>query len=102
MIYTDTKIASNTKSNDVMISFTELCVAISIDSLPSKIKIQKGSWCFNNFFYVNPSSPLLQSRFKENAKILPKNSLTQENIATSRQNLLLFLKNTKKQRFFSK
>ena len=34
--------------------------------------------------YVNPSSPSLQSRFKENGNILSKNSTTQENITMSR------------------
>ena len=42
-------------------------------------------------FYVSPSSPQLQSRFKENAKILFKDSTTQEN----RQNLLFLLKTKK-------
>ena len=42
-------------------------------------------------FYVSPSSPQLQSRFKENAKILFKDSATQEN----RQNLLFLLKTKK-------
>ena len=42
-------------------------------------------------FYVSPSSPQLQSRFKENAKILSKDFTTQEN----RQNLLFLLKTKK-------
>ena len=44
------------------------------------------------FFYVSPSSPPLQSRFKENGKILCKDSTTQEYITISRQNLLFLLK----------
>ena len=44
------------------------------------------------FFYVSPSSPPLQFRFKENAKILAKNSTTQENITISRQTLFFLLK----------
>ena len=42
--------------------------------------------------YLSPSSPPLQFRFKENAKILSKNSTTRENITISRQNLLSLLK----------
>ena len=42
-------------------------------------------------FCVSPSSPQLQSLFKENAKILSKDSTTQEN----RQNLLFLLKTKK-------
>ena len=45
--------------------------------------------------YLSPSSPPLQLRFKENAKILSKNSTTQENITISRQNLLFLLKTQK-------
>ena len=44
--------------------------------------------------FIFLSSPL-QSRFKENAKILSKNSTTQENITISRQNLLFSLKTQK-------
>ena len=42
-------------------------------------------------FCVSPSSPQLQSLFKETAKILSKDSTTQEN----RQNLLFLLKTKK-------
>ena len=68
-----------------MVSFTDRYNAISIDRLPSKTKIGN----------VSPSSPPLQSRFKENAKILSKISTTQENITTSRQNFLFLLKTQK-------
>ena len=61
------------------------------DSL-QKLKLH-GTLIF--FFYVRPSSPPLQSHFEENAKILSKNSTTQENITISRQNLLFFINNTK-------
>ena len=47
------------------------------------------------FFDVSQNSPQLQSHYKENAKILSKNSITEENITISKQNLLLFIKNTK-------
>ena len=49
-LYTDIKIANNTKSNHIMVSFTNHYNAISIDRLPSKTKIGKGSWCLNNSF----------------------------------------------------
>ena len=48
-VYTDIKIASNTKINHIMVSFTDHYNAISIDRLPSKTKIGKDSWCFNNY-----------------------------------------------------
>ena len=70
-----------------MVSFTDHYNAISIEKLPSKTKIGKGSWALIFLFYVNPSNPPLQSCFKENAKILSKNSTTQENITILRQNL---------------
>ena len=73
-----------------MVSFTDHYNDTSIGRLPSESKIGKGSWCFNNFFYVSPSSPVLQSRFKENGKLLSKNSTTQKNITIARQNLLYY------------
>ena len=80
----------NTKSNHIMVSFTHHYKAISIDRLPGKTKIGEGSWGFKIIFYVSLSSTPLQSRFKDNAKILSKNSTTQENITISRQNLLFY------------
>ena len=61
------------------------------DSL-QKLKLH-GTLIF--LFYVSPSSPPLQCHFEENAKILSKNSTTQENITISRQNLLFLLKTQK-------
>ena len=46
-------------------------------------------------FYVSLGSPPLQSRIKENAKILSKNLATQENITILRQNLIFLLKTNK-------
>ena len=51
-VYTDIKIANNTKINHIMVSFTNHYNAISIDRLPSKTKIGKYSWYFNNSLYV--------------------------------------------------
>ena len=65
-----------------------------IDSF-QKLKLEMIHGALIILFYVSPSSPQLQSRFKENAKILSKNSSTQENITISRQNLLFFIKNAK-------
>ena len=62
---------------------------------PQKLKLEKVHGALIIIFYVGPSSPPLQSRFKENAKILTKNSTTQENIAIPRQNLLFLLKKPK-------
>ena len=62
---------------------------------PQKLKLEKVHGALIIFCYVRPISPPLQSRFKENAKILSKNSTTQENIRISKENLLFLLKATK-------
>ena len=62
---------------------------------PQKLKLEKVHDTLVILFYVSPSSPPLKYRFKENAKILSKNSTTQENITISRQNLLFLLKTQK-------
>ena len=54
MVYTDIKIANDTKSNRKMVSFTDHYNGISIDRLPSKTKIGKDSWRFNNYFLCKP------------------------------------------------
>ena len=41
-VYTDIEIANNTKINHIMISFTDHCNGVSLDTLPSKTKIGKG------------------------------------------------------------
>ena len=53
-IYTDIKIANNTKINHIMVSFTDHYNAISIDRLPLKTKIGKDSWYFNNSLLCKP------------------------------------------------
>ena len=64
------KIANNTKSNHIVISFTDHYNAISIDTLPSKLKLEKDHDALIILFYVSLSSSPLQARFKDNAKIL--------------------------------
>ena len=61
---------------------------------PPKLKLGKVHCTLRILFYLSLSSNQLQFR-KENAKILSKNSTTQENIKISRQNLLFLMKNTK-------
>ena len=53
-VYTDIKIANNTKINHIMVSFTDHYNAISIDRLPSKSKIGKDSCNFNNSLLSKP------------------------------------------------
>ena len=53
-IYTDIKIANNTKIIHLMVSFTNHYNATSIDRLPSKTKIGKDSWNFDNSLLCNP------------------------------------------------
>ena len=103
-MYTDIKIANNTESDHIMVSFTNHYNAISIDRLPSKTKI---SWYFSNSLLCKPefSSATktflfflkknikknnhssasdwwgnIKSSFKENVRTFSKNSTTQENI----------------------
>ena len=64
-----------------------------------KLKLEKVHGAL--LFYVSPSSPPLQSRFTENAKILSKKFTTQENNTISRQNLLLLLKTQRNNNHFS-
>ena len=59
---------------------------------PQKLKLEKVHGALIIFCSVSPSSPLLQSRFEDNAKILSKNSPTEENITISRQNFHFLLK----------
>ena len=61
---------------------------------PQKLKLEKIHGALIILFYVSPSSPPLQSRFKKNAKI-SKNFTTQENITISKQNFLFLLKTQK-------
>ena len=103
-----------------MVSFTDHYNAIAIDRLPSKSKIGKDSWYFNNcllckakfssatktfpfllktqknnYFSENDWWEYTKSCFKDNGKIFSKNSSTQENITNSRQkSLFLLTKNT--------
>ena len=87
--------ANNTKINHIMVSFNDHYNAIYIDRLPSKTKIGKDSRKrFRKIilFYVSPSSPQLQSdwreytkyRFKENARTFSKSSTTPENTRSSK------------------
>ena len=54
MVYTDITIANNIKINHIVESFTEHYNAISIDRFPSKTKIGKDSWYFNNSLLCQP------------------------------------------------
>ena len=74
-VYTDVKIANNNKINHIMVSFSDIFNAISIDRLSSKIKIVKDSWkrfmkiillCKSEF-----SSATKTSFFIENTKKQP-------------------------------
>ena len=53
-VYTDIKIAKNTKINPIMVSFTDHYNVISIDRLSSKSKIGKVSWYFKNSLLCKP------------------------------------------------
>ena len=47
-VYIDTKIASNTKINQIMVSFTDHYKSIFIDKFPWETKFGKYLWYFNN------------------------------------------------------
>ena len=51
---------------------------------PENLKLEKVDGALMILSYVNWSFPPFQFRFKENAKVLSKNSTTQENITISR------------------
>ena len=53
-IYAHIKIASNTKINHIMVSFTNHYNAIFIDRFPSETKTKKDSWYFNNSLLCKP------------------------------------------------
>ena len=53
-IYTDIKFDNKTNINHIMVSFTNHYNDISIDRLPSKTKIGKYSWYFNNSLLCKP------------------------------------------------
>ena len=61
--YTNIKIASNTRINHIMVSFTNHYNAIFVGRFPSQTKIGKDSWYFNNSLCVSLSSPQLQILF---------------------------------------
>ena len=62
-VSTDIKTASNNEINYLMVSFADHYNATSLKRLPSKTKIGKGSWYFNNHFYVSLISLQLQRIF---------------------------------------
>ena len=47
-VYTNKKIAKNTKINQIKVSFTDHYNAFSLDRLPWKSKIRKNLWYLNN------------------------------------------------------
>ena len=53
-VYTDTKIASNTKINQIMVSFTDHYKSIFIDKFHSETKFGKYLWYFNNSLLCKP------------------------------------------------
>ena len=62
-VYIDIKIANNTKINHITVSFTDHHNTISVDRLPSKTKIVKVSWYFNNSLLCKPEFSLVTKTF---------------------------------------
>ena len=63
MVYTDIKIANNTKINHIIVSVTDHYNAISIDRLPSKAKIEKYSRYLNNSLFCKSEVSLATKTF---------------------------------------
>ena len=82
-VYTDIKIASNTKINHIMVSLTDHYNTIFIDRFLSKTKIGKDSWYFNNPFFCKPEFSLPTKTF--NLKLL-KFKTFQTFIKTTKRN----------------
>ena len=108
-VYTDKKIANNTKIIHKMIYFSDHYNALFIDKFSSKTKIGKDLWHFNNSLlgkndFCSTTKNLLamlktkrdnysttsdwweytKCKIKDNAKTFSKNSTKQENIRISR------------------
>ena len=62
-VYADIKIASSTKIDHKVVSFTDYYNAIFIDGFPSKLKLGKIHGTLIILFYVSLSSPQLQILF---------------------------------------
>ena len=62
-VSTDIKIASNTEINYITVSFTDHYNAIFINKFPSKAKIEKDSWYFNNSLLCKPKFFLTTKTF---------------------------------------
>ena len=58
------KIANNTKINHIMVSFTDYFNVVSIDRLPSKNKIRKDWWYFDNSLLCKPKSSSATKTFR--------------------------------------
>ena len=69
--------ASNTKINHIMVSFTDHYNAIFIDRFPSKTKIGKDSWYFNNSLLCKPEFSLTAKTFLFLLKIQNTTTLQQ-------------------------
>ena len=104
-VCTDIKIAGNTKINHIIVFFTDLYNAIFIDRFPSKTKIRKDSWYFNNSLLCNAELSSISKSFLFLLKAQKKTTLQQVNSGKTinlvfKKMLELFLKILKKIDFF--
>ena len=67
-----------------------------------KLKLEKFHGALIILLYVSPSSPPLQFRFKENGKVLSKNSHSREYYNFNTEFAFFNSKHTKEQPLFSK
>ena len=82
------KIGSNTKINHIMVSFTDHYKTIFIDRFPSKTKIGKGSWYFNNSLLCKPKFFLTTRTFLFSLKT-QNTTILQQVTSGKRLNLVL-------------
>ena len=78
-IYTDIKIARNTKINHIIVSFVDYYNAIFNYRPPSKTKIVKDSRYFDNSLSRNPEFASTTSHFKTHKKTVTLQQLTDGN-----------------------
>ena len=96
--YTNIKIASNTRINYIMVSFTNHYNAIFVGRFPSQTKIGKDSWYFNNSLLCKPEfSSTTNTFFTNNTKNNhPSASHWWENTKSCFKDVRTFSKNSRK------
>ena len=88
-VCTDIKIANNTRSNHIMGSLLIITMLFLLTDSPQNLILEKFHDALTILFCVSPSSPLLQSHFKENFKVSQKRTTLQQVTGGKIPNLVL-------------